>query len=225
VKPHAQLHRWRRLRDLRRGAMSSSLREELRAFKRERILEEVLALFWQRGFHGTTLDAVAERLQVTKPFIYQFFRSKEELLLALYERGATQLLDRVAQSLSGEGSPRDRLHAFVHAFALQNIENQAISAVFIQEEKTLPAESLREVRRIQREFDATLTRLIEQGVAAGEFHAPDPRLAALAIAGMVRWIHRWYRAGGRRSGPEIAEEFAAMALRMLGAAEAVGPGA
>ncbi len=198
--------------------MSAGLREELRAFKRERILEEVLALFWQRGFHGTTLDAVAERLQVTKPFIYQFFRSKEELLVALYERGATQLLERVGQSLQGEGSPRERLRAFIHAFALQNIESQAISAVFIQEEKNLPEESLRELRRIQREFDATLTQLIVQGVEAGEFQVPDPRLAALAIAGMVRWIHRWYRPDGRLSGPEIAEEFAAMALRMLGAA-------
>ena len=49
---------------------TSGMRAELETFKRERILQEMIELFQERGFRGVTLDALAERLKVTKPFIY-----------------------------------------------------------------------------------------------------------------------------------------------------------
>jgi len=60
-----------------------AMREEIQAYKRERILEEAVKLFYERGFTGTTLDDIAAELGVTKPFIYTHFRSKVELLAAL----------------------------------------------------------------------------------------------------------------------------------------------
>lgn len=196
----------------------AGIRAELQEFKRDRILEEVLDLFYERGFHGTTLDALAERLQVTKPFIYQFFRSKEDLLVALYERGARRILALINDIQRGDLQPLEQLRSFVVDFARQNIESQAISAVFLQEEKNLPKQSLRMIRKMQREFDDRLSDLIQRGVDCGEFTVKEPRLAALAIAGMVRWIHRWYRPGGRLSVNEIADHFAEMALTMVMAA-------
>ena len=59
------------------------MREEILAYKRERIIEEAVKLFYARGFTGTTLDDIAAELGVTKPFIYTHFRSKVELLAAL----------------------------------------------------------------------------------------------------------------------------------------------
>ena len=52
------------------------MREEVQAFKRERILQAAVALFYEHGFTGTTLDDIAHSLGVTKPFIYAHFRSK-----------------------------------------------------------------------------------------------------------------------------------------------------
>jgi hypothetical protein len=49
------------------------MRVELQEFKRDRILEGVLKFFYQRGYHGTTLDVFAERLQVTKPIHISVF--------------------------------------------------------------------------------------------------------------------------------------------------------
>ena len=58
------------------------MRDEILAYKRERILEEAVKLFYERGFTGTTLDDIAAELGVTKPFIYTHFRGKVELLAA-----------------------------------------------------------------------------------------------------------------------------------------------
>ncbi len=51
------------------------MREEISAYKRGRLLEEAVTLFYERDCSGTTLDDIAGKLGVTKPFIYTHFRS------------------------------------------------------------------------------------------------------------------------------------------------------
>jgi TetR/AcrR family transcriptional regulator, cholesterol catabolism regulator len=191
------------------------MRAELEMFKRERILQEMIALLQERGFRGITLDALAERLKVTKPFIYQFFDSKQELVATVYERGAQQLLASIDGYLDNESPAARRLHDFVRSFALQNIESRAVSVVFGQEEGDLPPKTLEGIRAIHRQFDIKLASLIEAGNRTGEFKVEEPHIAGLAISGMVRWIHRWYQ-DGRLSAAEIAALFADYALNLVG---------
>ena len=61
----------------------SSLKHEVTDFKRRRIREEASHLFFQLGYEGTTLDAIAQRLEVTKPFLYTHYANKTELLYDL----------------------------------------------------------------------------------------------------------------------------------------------
>jgi AcrR family transcriptional regulator len=199
----------------RRTREPIGMRAELEMFKRERILKEMIELFQERGFRDVTLDALAERLKVTKPFIYQFFDSKQQLIATVYERGAQQLLASIEGYLDSELPAAKRLHDFVRSFALQNIESRAISAVFSQEEGDLPPETLKAIRAIHRQFDNKLASLIEDGIKAGEFSVPEPHIAGLAISGMVRWIHRWFQ-DGRLSASEIAALFADYALNLVG---------
>ena len=196
-------------------AKSVGMRAELETFKRERILTEMIELFRERGFREVTLDALAERLKVTKPFIYQFFDSKQHLLATVYERGAQQLLASIEGYLDKEAPAAKRLHDFVRSFALQNIENRTISVVFSQEEGELPPKALEGIRAIHRQFDIKLASLIEDGNKSGEFTAQEPHIAGLAISGMVRWIHRWFQ-DGRLTAAEIAELFADYALNLVG---------
>jgi TetR/AcrR family transcriptional regulator, cholesterol catabolism regulator len=191
------------------------MRAELEMFKRERILKEMIELFQERGYRDVTLDALAERLKVTKPFIYQFFDSKQQLIATVYERGAQQLLASIEGYLDSELPAAKRLHDFVRSFALQNIESRAISVIFSQEEGDLPPETLKAIRAIHRQFDNKLASLIEDGIKAGEFTVQEPHIAGLAISGMVRWIHRWFQ-DGRLSAAEIAALFGDYALNLVG---------
>lgn len=193
------------------------LKEELRALKRERIIEEMMNIFKERGYHGATLDLLAERLQVTKPFVYQFFRNKEDLLATVYERGARHLVELIDTALSAALGPAALLRSFVHDFALQNAHSHAVGVVFLQEERNLPPDRLRTIRLVQGEFDAKLTALIEKGVADGSFRVADARLAAAAIIGMVRWIQQWYGRGELVDKNDLATRFADFALRIVGA--------
>ena len=53
--------------------------------RRRQLLDVALEAFAARGFHGTSMDDVAEAAGVTKPVLYQHFRSKRELYLELLE--------------------------------------------------------------------------------------------------------------------------------------------
>lgn len=191
------------------------MRAELELFKRERILKEMIGLVEERGVRDVTLDTLAERLKVTKPFIYQFFESKQQLIATVYERGAQQLLVAIEGHLDSKSPAPKRLRNFVRNFVLQNVESRAISMVFGQEEADLPPKTLESIRNIHRQFDNKLASLIEDGIKAGDFKVEEPHLAGLAISGMVRWIHRWFH-DGRLSADEIADLFANYALNLVG---------
>ena len=52
------------------------LKDEVSDFKKKRIREEACKLFYELGYESTTLDAVAKRLKVTKPFLYKHYDNR-----------------------------------------------------------------------------------------------------------------------------------------------------
>jgi AcrR family transcriptional regulator len=194
-----------------------AMREEILAYKRERILEEAVKLFYERGFTGTTLDDIAAELGVTKPFIYTHFRSKTELLAALCKPTIELSLGAVTQAASGPGSPTERLYRAIAGFTEVVLSRQANIAIYFREEKNLSPEALGEINGLRKKFDRVLSKLLAEGVAAGEFDVRDVSLTALAIGGMISWAYTWHRPEGRLAIDDMCERMAELALQMVGA--------
>ncbi|WP_428487863.1 TetR/AcrR family transcriptional regulator [Rhodopila sp.] len=193
------------------------MRNEILAYKRERILEEAVKLFYERGFSGTTLDDVATELGVTKPFIYTHFRSKVELLESICRPTIEMSLEAIAEAASGGGSATCRLRAGVVAFTKVVLQRQGNIAVYFREEKNFSKAGLDEINGLRRRFDKVLSQLLQEGAASGEFNIPDVNVAALAIGGMVSWAYTWHRDDGRLTVDEMGAKMAALALQMVGA--------
>jgi len=194
-----------------------AMREEILAYKRERIVEEAVKLFYERGFTGTTLDDIAAELGVTKPFIYTHFRSKTDLLAALCTPTIELSLDAVTRAAKGPGSPTDRLHRAIVDFTQVVLSRQANIAIYFREEKNLSPEALAEINTLRKKFDRVLSKLLADGVVAGEFELKDVSLAALAIGGMISWAYTWHRPEGRLPLEDMCERMASLALQMVGA--------
>ena len=192
------------------------MRDEIIAYKRERILEEAVALFYARGFTGTTLDDIAAELGVTKPFIYTHFRSKNDLLAAVCLPTIEQSVEAIDNAVNSPGTPTDKLHRAIAAFTRVVLERQANIAIFFREEKNLAPEALIQIIQQQKQFDRLLSKLLIDGVAAGEFEIPDISLAALVIGGMISWSYTWHRPNGRLSVDELCTRMADFALQMSG---------
>jgi AcrR family transcriptional regulator len=197
------------------------MRDEILAYKRERILEESVKLFYARGFTGTTLDDIAAELGVTKPFIYTHFRGKVELLAALCKPTIELSLAAVTNAAAQPGRPTERLRLAITDFTKVVLQRQPNIAIYFREEKHLSPESLAEINALRREFDHVLSDLLIEGAAAGEFEIDDHSLAALALGGMISWAYTWYRPGGRLTLEETAARMADLALRMAGVRVAI----
>jgi AcrR family transcriptional regulator len=192
------------------------MREEISAYKRERILEEAVKLFYERGFSGTTLDDIAGKLGVTKPFIYTHFRSKVELLEAICRPTIEMSLEAIDQAAQQPGTASVRLFDGIVNFSKVVLQRQANIAVYFREEKHLSEAGLAEINVLRKQFDRVLSALLEEGASAGEFKIVDIRVAALAIGGMVSWAYTWYQPEGRLPIDELGEKMANFALQLVG---------
>lgn len=196
----------------------------MRSLKVAHILREAGILFMEHGFVGTTMDAIAERLDMSKPFIYQFFKNKHALLVAMYD---TELRDSLATqadpSING-GTPRDRLVSFIQVAVRKNVKNQGLTSMLALEEKHLPKAKMTEIYELEGQFNRRLASIIKDGVESGEFKVTNPVIASRAIMGMLQWVKRWYKTSGELSVETVAAEFCELSLNMLRAEKKSGVG-
>ncbi len=195
------------------------MRDQVMAFKREQILLEAGELFYELGYQRTTLEMVAKRLGVTKPFIYYHFKDKAEILAEISKRGISNGNDVMRLSLAGSGTASTRLYEASKAIVRTVLHSQHHTAIFFREQKNYDPAMREQLETLHREFDELLSRLLEEGVARGEFRIADIRLCSLAIGGMVNWAYTWYRESGRLSVEELCEGMAQLVLQMVGAAK------
>jgi len=192
-----------------------AIREEITALKRSRIIGAAAELFYENGYDKSTLEAVAERLGVTKPFIYSHFSSKADLLADICARGISASLEAIESVNSLEVCHTERLTQLGRRFVTAVLENQMYIATFTREVKELASDDLERINAMRRSFDKQLTAMIRDGVEAGEFDVDDPHQAALAIGGMVSWAYVWFRPDGRLPLSSVSEEMTKLILAMV----------
>ncbi|MDO8290422.1 MAG: TetR/AcrR family transcriptional regulator [Parvibaculum sp.] len=190
---------------------------EISAYKRRLILEEACHLFYAHGYEGTTLDAIAERLNVTKPFIYSYHRNKAEILREISERGIRLCLAALDEVRSNGGTPLAQLKAIVDRVTTLILENQEYIVVYQREEKNLEPATARDIRRLRKMFDTRLEALLDEGVASGEFDIEDTGFAAISISGLMSWTANWFQPGGRRPASEVIVQTLKMVTHMVAA--------
>ena len=193
------------------------IKDEIAALKRERTIAAAVELFYEHGYENTTLEAVAEKLGVTKPFIYAHFGSKAELLAEICGRGISSSLKAIDNALALRASPTKRLKVLAETFVTSVLENQKHIAIFAREEKNLAKADFARISEMRRTFDKKLLHLLNTGLESGEFEMEDPPLAALAIGGMVSWAYVWYRPKGRMTVAELADKLSDLILATVGA--------
>jgi AcrR family transcriptional regulator len=193
----------------------TDMREAISKLKRERILATAVDLFYRQGYGKTTLEQVASELQVTKPFIYAHFASKNELLAEICSRAIQLAHESLNRALAKDASVTERLETVVGDFLRAVLDHQPNAMIYSREEKELAQKDRDAINQLRREFDHRLVELMEQGVASGEFQVTDVHLTALAIGGIVGWAPVWFRANGRLSLDAVVTQLVALVLNMV----------
>ncbi|HWV96615.1 MAG TPA: TetR/AcrR family transcriptional regulator [Xanthobacteraceae bacterium] len=182
-------------------------RRRARDEKREAVLRTAVQLFLEQGYHRATLNEVADRLNITKPALYNYFRSKEDILFECWTIGQERVEDQISETDAAEGSGLTKLRRMVHAYAEIMASDFGASLVrFNVADLSEPNQksTLAGKRRIDRAFRG----YIEHGIADGSIRPCDVKLTAFAILGALNWIGHWYKPEGELTPAQIAEDFA-----------------
>ena len=175
--------------------------------KREAVLITAAQLFLEKSYGRTSLDDVAERLRITKPALYQYFRNKEEILLECYRWGCG-LIEKSLQEIAGHGGTGiEKVEAFIYSYANVMTVNFG-RCVMRLDEGDLSPEARAEIRSYKRKIDRRLRSFIQDGIDDGSITRCDPKIAAFSIAGAVNWICMWYEPNGPLPAKKIASQFA-----------------
>ncbi len=124
--------------------------------ERERqILDAAVEVFSELGFRGASMDAVAERVGVTKPVVYTHFGSKDGLLLACVARARADLLEVTSSAAAAATTPEDMLRRGTFAF-FDHLERHEPAWALLYCESTVAGEALEGIRAQQTDFIAAL---------------------------------------------------------------------
>ena len=189
-----------------------------RAARRAELVAAAARVFAERGVNATSVADIVRAAGVAQGTFYLYFESKDDVILAVVEDVAEQLMAGFVQVIQAPGTPVERLRLLVDGFADRSRDASVTDvAAFIHRPENV---SLHD--RFAEKFVPRLLPLVEgvirDGVADGSFDVPDPRAAAWFVLGGLRAIEL---AGTPMADmPDALEESLRLALRALGAREA-----
>lgn len=182
-------------------------RRRARDEKREAVLRTAVHLFLEQGYRRATLNEVAERLNITKPALYNYFRSKEEILFECCALGQERVDEVISEINAGGGTGLAKLRKLIRAYAGVMTTDYGASLVRF-DTRDLTDKNSKIVRAAKKSIDLTFRKFIAEGIADGSIRPCDAKLAAFAIAGSLNWIGHWFQRDGEMSAEEVADEFA-----------------
>lgn len=182
-------------------------RRRARDEKREAVLRMAVQLFLEQGYHRTTLSDVAERLNITKPALYNYFRGKDQILFECWAIGNERVEDGIAEIASGGGTGLAKLHKLIVSYAEVMTTDYGKSLVRF-DVRDLNEKNRKTVNAAKKKIDRAFRDYIAEGISDGTIRPCDPKLSAFAIAGSLNWIGHWFQRSGSMVAGDIAEEFA-----------------
>ena len=183
-------------------------RERLREreLKRDAVIRAAAREFNRKGYHNTSLDDIAARLEVTKPTVYYYVTSKEQLLFECFLAGVEPIRAAFREVRELALPARARLNAVLRHYGAAVASEFGWCMVRAEDQDLSPAMS-RHIKALKSEIDQGIRRLIREGVQDGSIGPCDPKMAAFALAGALNWIAHWYREDRSLTGAEIADAF------------------
>lgn len=180
-----------------------------------RILEVASRLFYERGYHATTMRDLAAGVGIKAASLYNHFPSKQEILVRICLDGVREFYEGAIARLDGLQDVCERLRTLIVWHVIFEIRSQYMARVADAQLDALNPRSRQEVIEARDGYDRLLAGILADGQDQDLWQLDNPGIIRLAIATMCNGVNVWHRDGGRLEPDEIGHLYATFILNAL----------
>ncbi|MFO7962356.1 MAG: TetR/AcrR family transcriptional regulator [Desulfobacterales bacterium] len=175
----------------------------------DRIIKATIELMNKKGYHGTSIQMIADKAKISKSTIIHHFNNKEGILLAILGKHVPDAGKRLKEIVDNNGMKgRDKLKLFMQSH-LGQIDNYGdIMNLNLRETRYFSSKNKKIYKEIQHEYEDLLRKIVLQIQKEEKhlLHGLDPKIITLALLGMLNSIPQWYKKKGKLGIDEIADQ-------------------
>ncbi|MGE5698387.1 MAG: TetR/AcrR family transcriptional regulator [Candidatus Sericytochromatia bacterium] len=149
-----------------------------RAVREQQMLDAAVEMFSRNGYHETSMDAIAAEAEISKPMLYLYYGSKEELFGACLDRELGRFIEAVRADIDLMQSPKELLRSTILAF-LHYIDANRASWIVLYQQATSSQLYSHTVREGRERIVDLVARLLSSGTRNPE---PDTDFHMVAVA-------------------------------------------
>ena len=180
-----------------------------------RIFDAATVLFYEKGYHASTMREVAAAVGIKAGSLYNHYASKEELLFRIAEGVMQELLDAGRVAVAGSSLPRDQLRELIRSHVVYHAEQRFRARVADDQLRALGPERRAMVVAVRDAYERLWRDVLDAGRETHGWIVSDTPVVTFAVTTMCTAVDVWYREGGRLTPAEIAEVYADFVLRAL----------
>ena len=167
---------------------SEDLKEVIRDFRRDQVIDVAQRLFGERGTIDVSMDEIATEAGVARSTVYVYFANRDELLRACLKRMHEHLMEAIAETWDAENSPVDRLRGLIVAIFEQQDDNPIFLRLALATYEAAASSGVAvgsELALIGLDVVGRLRDLLEDGMADGVFGPLDPDRAVTLLGQQI----------------------------------------
>jgi AcrR family transcriptional regulator len=181
-----------------------------------RIREAASELFFQSGYHGTTMREIASASGVRAGSVYNHFQNKEDLLYRIAFGTMDEMVVGGSAAVGDGNTPTEKLHAFVTFHIAYCIERRFQARVADDFIHVLAEEARASVVARRDEYEAILRGILRAGIDEDGWVVADVAVVTFALVTMLTDVRLWFRPDGRLALSDVIQIYSDLAFRSVG---------
>jgi TetR/AcrR family transcriptional regulator, fatty acid metabolism regulator protein len=154
--------------------------------KYKQIIDAAVIAIAENGYHQTQVSKIAKQAGVADGTIYLYFKSKEDILISLFEEKMGHFIEKIDEMIIGSGTAADKLLMMIQAHFSMLSEDHHLAVVTQLELRQSNKELRSKINKVLRGYLKVIDKIITDGMENGEFSSKlDVRLTRQMIFGTI----------------------------------------
>ena len=192
---------------------------------RDDILKAAARYFSRGGLRTTSMQEVADAIDVSRSSLYYHWGEKSDLLYELLTQVVEEFIARAKEIVEYPLPASQRLAVLIRTALRLEVENPTNTLALMVRSDFGALKPEQRAAHIARrdEYEGYYRRIIDEGIAAGEFRPVNTKVVTFALLGMLEEFDGWFSPEGSLTSDQVGDVFSDLLLAGLAAERTPGP--